>query len=81
MSGLDEGGFARRRSKAILGEQFEHVLKTECEGRSSYGAVSGMRFLYRVMKYSELHTPASRLTQIRRGRYLLANFNLELEDF
>lgn len=81
IEGLDEGGFPKQQSKAILREQIEHVIKTECAGKSSYTAVGALRYLYRVMKYAELHNPESRVLQIRRGAYLLKSFGLELADF
>ena len=81
LNGLDQGGVPLQTSKAIIREQIEHVLVTECDGRGSYSAISALRFFYRVMKYAKLHTPDSRVAQIRRSARILKDYGLELTDF
>lgn len=81
INGLDKGGFPKKQTKAILRAQIEEVLRAECDDRTSYVAVGALRHLYRVMKYAELHSPESRMAQIRRGDKLLVAVGLELTDF
>lgn len=81
INGLDKGGFPKQATKAILRDQIEHVIKTECAGKASYTAIGALRHLYRVMKYAELHSAESRLLQLRRGAHLVKNFGLQLDDF
>ena len=81
INGLDRGGYPKKLSKEIVRNQLEGVMRRECDGRTSYGAVGALRHIYRVMKYSELHTAATRVAQIRRGDYLFKVVGLALTDF
>lgn len=80
LNGLHNGGVPLQTSRAIVRNQIEHVLATECDGSGSYTAISATLNLYRIMEYASLHTPVSRLAQIRRSGRILKAFGLEITD-
>lgn len=67
LTGMRSGGYSVRSAKQIMREDIEQLIVRECDGRTSYTAISAMRYANRVMGHAGLHDIRSRAAFVRRS--------------
>ncbi len=75
--GLEKGGFSRPKANQAARDEIENFL-SRYDGRTSYGAVAKLRYLYRAMNTANVHSMASKFRMYKRATQMATKCGAEI---